>query len=49
MPDAERLANARLVAAAPDLLAFAQRVFRDPHDDHSEAARVLIAKAEGGE
>ena len=40
-------ANARLVALAPDLIDLARRVYRDPHDDHSERARVLIAKAEG--
>ena len=45
-------ANARLIAAAPDLLAFAQEwLERQGTDENSMTvkARAVIAKAEGGE
>jgi hypothetical protein len=57
MPDGEREANARLIAAAPDLLAVARRAvamctchatMRPDIPCLSCAARAAIAKAEGG-
>ena len=46
-----RDANARLIAAAPDLLAFARECARadsDCGESIREAARAAIARAEGG-
>ena len=48
---AEDMANARLIAAAPDLLAFARECARadsDCGESIREAARAAIARAEGG-
>lgn len=49
-PDPEREANARLIAAAPDLLDALQGVLRvaDRATAEFAAARAAIAKAEGG-
>lgn len=58
IPHAEKLANARLIAAAPDLLTFAETFIARIEDDgeptpgtrwHAEyvAARAAIAKATG--
>ncbi|HXJ14353.1 MAG TPA: hypothetical protein VNH19_18915 [Candidatus Limnocylindrales bacterium] len=46
----EARANARLIAAAPDLLAALQAVVRvaDRKTDEFDAARAAIAKATGG-
>jgi hypothetical protein len=47
----KRAANARLIAAAPDLLAFARECARadsDCGEGIRNAARAAIAKAEGG-
>ena len=47
----ERDANAALIAAAPDLLAFARECARadsDCGESIREAARAAIARAEGG-
>ena len=47
----ERLADLRLIAAAPDLLALLQRfVNRDPYNNElTRAARAAIAQATGGQ
>jgi hypothetical protein len=43
-------ANARLIAAAPELLALVRAwLLTDPHGTHSAACRAAIAKAEGRE
>lgn len=56
-PDAEKEANARLIAAAPDLLealwamvtSFHAVEYMEPHmQEASNMARAAIAKAEGG-
>ena len=50
-PDGEGAANARLIAAAPDLLAFAQEWLERQGTDENYMtvkARAVIAKAEGG-
>ena len=51
-PDNERAANARLIAAAPELLEFAKWVADRGGDNNCmdifKRARSLIAKAEGG-
>ena len=44
-------ANARLIAAAPDLIAFAHRLAQceiPEAEDYAAEARALIAKVEGG-
>lgn len=47
----ENAANTRLIAAAPDLLAFVERIARLPHHgeyvDLIDEARAAIAKATG--
>ena len=55
MPRAEQIANARLIAAAPDLLAALYSIATDPSAIYSGAnahigdiARAAIAKATGG-
>lgn len=47
----EAAANARLISAAPDLLAALKGVLRvaDRQTDEFDAARAAIAKAEGGD
>lgn len=48
----EEIANARLIAAAPDLLAVCQKVvgnWGDLHHKDLMQLRAVIAKAEGGE
>ena len=55
LPDAERLANASLIAAAPDLLAACEELliylgdWDDMDNDTCAAARKAIAKAKGGQ
>lgn len=49
--DAEGMANARLIAAAPDLWAFARECARadsDCGEGIRQAARAVLARAEGG-
>lgn len=48
---AETQANARLIAAAPDLIAFAHRIAQceiPEAEDYAAEARALIAKVGGG-
>lgn len=41
------IANARLMAEAPDLLAACENLLREPTTTHRREARAVIAKAKG--
>lgn len=48
LPEAEKLANARLIASAPELLAALERLVHPMADDEDlDYAREIIAKAKG--